>query len=90
MKRRRGKKKRSMIRHAYHRLKQRYGLTMSRALHAEIVECIQKGNAEVLEKQSNRVSLFMVEVRNTEIKIVYDKIRKQVITVLPQDDPWEE
>jgi hypothetical protein len=63
---------------------------MSKALHQEIVESIQKGKATLIEKQSNRVRLYVVEVRSTEIKVVYDKIRKQVITALPQDDPWEE
>lgn len=48
----------------------------------ELVKKIQNNELEFIERQSNRVTVFRYE-RNGELyRLVYDKIRKQIITIL--------
>jgi len=84
-----GKKKEKMKKykqqrqHAKVRFIQRLGITLSSQLHDELVRQIQKKEAKLIEKQSNRVSVFMVDVgEGREAKVVYDKNSKNLVTVL--------
>ena len=48
----------------------------------ELIWKIQNGELEFIERQSNRVSLFRYVINGTAYKIVYDRQRKQVVTIL--------
>lgn len=46
---------------------------------------IHNGTAKFVEKQSNRVTVFDVEIRGIEARVVYDKERKSIITAVTPD-----
>jgi hypothetical protein len=47
-----------------------------------LVKKIQNNELEFIEKQSNRVTVFRFYYKEQAYKLVYDKTRKQIITVL--------
>lgn len=80
--------------HFKRRMMERYGLTVNRHEYRFMVEMIQNGEAEFIEKQSNRVSAFWLNltvddgVGNSEIvrvRVIYDKLRKTLVTALPPE-----
>lgn len=48
----------------------------------ELVKKIQANELEFVERQSNRVSVFRYKFREKSYRLVYDKTRKQIITIL--------
>ena len=48
----------------------------------ELVKKIQNNELEFIERQSNRVTVFRYEYRGNFYRLVYDKSRKQIITIL--------
>lgn len=69
--------------HFKRRLKQRYGLNIGKEGIKKIIDMIKNGNAEFVEKQSNRISIFNVEYEEEKIRVVYDKNRKNLVSALP-------
>jgi len=87
----RGKKKGRQIKrtkkqaqnvHARRRFQQRFGISLTKELKDEILDTIHKGWANFVEKQSNRISLFDVFVKGKKIRVVYDKMRKNIVSAL--------
>jgi|FLYL01.1.fsa_nt_gi uncharacterized alkaline shock family protein YloU len=76
------------MRHAQRRFWGRHNIELTKELHAELVAQIRAGAATLLERQSARVRLYLVNVHGKEIPVVYDRIRKQIVTALRADiDP---
>lgn len=48
-----------------------------------LVKLIQKNELEFIGKQSNRVSLWKYTLKDIDYKLVYDKNRKKIITIIP-------
>ncbi len=69
--------------HAKRRAAERFGLNLTKEAQREIVSRIQNGKAKFLEKQSLRISLWLVDWNGTEMRVVYDKNRKSIVTCLP-------
>ena len=78
-------KKRSQMNHFKKRTLQRTGMVIDKKIHDNIVEMIIKGKSEIYDKQSNRVSVHVVELNGEKHRVVYDKNRKQCITILPKE-----
>jgi len=76
-------KKVSQNRHAQKRFLQRAGFWFDGSLNTLFIKQIQNGKAEFVEKQSHRVSVWLIPFRANKYKCVYDKQRKQIVTVLP-------
>lgn len=76
--------------HAKKRATQRYGIQLTTQKQAAIVKLIQRGKARWLKTQSNRITHWAVEWEGQIIPVVYDKIRKQLVTVLPLEALEEE
>lgn len=76
---RRGSKRKAQLRHAKVRALERYGITVGNRTLAEMVQDIQQGRAEFLERQSLRVTLWRVR----GYKVVYDRTRKTIVSFLP-------
>jgi hypothetical protein len=72
-------------RHAKIRAIQRYGFGLTDELLKEIVGKIHRGETRLIDKQSLRVSIHAVMVEGREIPVVYDKHRKTVVSLLPQE-----
>ena len=48
----------------------------------DLIKKIQNNELEFIEKQSNRVTVFRFCYQDKVYRLVYDKTRKQIITVL--------
>lgn len=71
--------------HARLRAWQRYGIRFTHQTAADLTAQIRSGKARFLERQSNRVTKFEVEVNGAWIPVIYDATRKQVVTFLPKE-----
>ena len=82
------KKKISQIIHAKRRAWERYDVNLSQRDVAVIIRAIRSNDpskAQFFMKQSNRVSIYIVNWGGNMIPFVYDKIRKSIVTALPQE-----
>ena len=89
----RGKKNKHIAqkKHALRRCYERLGYDLSEKEYQDALKSIQNGTASFKEKQSNRVSLFQLDIRGTEVLAAYDKERKTIITFMHLDpDPIAE
>ena len=68
--------------HAAGRARARLGITIGKKETQDIIRSIQSGKAKFLRKRSNRVSTFEVTVRDDPVIVVYDRIRKTIVTFL--------
>lgn len=86
-------KRKTMQAHAKLRFRQRAGLSLTPEIHKQFLNQIWNRQAEFVEKQSCRVSIFLVTYDNQKLKVAYDKDRKLIITCLPaceeHENPWD-
>jgi hypothetical protein len=82
--RRRMSKDRSQAIHARRRSLERYGIDLSSRKQILIVGKIQRGESEMVERQSLRISVHEVELEDEKLRVVYDKNRQSIVTVLPK------
>lgn len=75
-------KARNLRQHAFRRARERFDLHLSQNDHAEITRIIQSGKAAFLERQSRRVTVWDLTYKGVEVRAVYDKIRKEIVTFL--------
>jgi hypothetical protein len=75
-------------RHARKRARERYGIDLDDELLAAWVAAIQDKNPSItvrpLGRESTRLTHFAVTHDDIEVPVVYDKQRKQIVTVLPE------
>lgn len=72
--------------HFRRRVFERYSLQINEGEYDFLVSRIRKNDKAVvtfLTKQSNRLSVHLINYRNTEFVAVYDKLRKSLVTALP-------
>jgi len=67
------------------RAAQRYGVCLGKEEHEELVQQIHKQKAQFVERQSLRVTVWIVELDGTKMKVCYDSNRKAIITCLPPE-----
>ena len=79
MRKKRLNKKQCQQKHFEKRCLQRIGKIISQK---EIKKKIQNNKLEFIKAQSNRISLFKYIFEGVEYKVVYDKLRKQVVTIM--------
>lgn len=86
--------------HFKKRMKQRYGIEVNKAMYNAFIKAIQTNSRVEFEykghrlciaaffekKTSNRASVFRIRFGGYEgqIPVVYDKIRKELVTALPE------
>lgn len=75
-------KKRASQLHARRRSAQRTGIVLTDGRQKKIVQMIQSGKATFVRKRSNRVSTFDVLYCGELMRVVYDRKRKCLVTVL--------
>ena len=80
-------KRKSQLKHSLQRASLRAGADLKQHEYNKLLTDIQDGNAEFVERQSNRVTKFKVELEGKEFIAVYDKHRKVIVTFLyPEGD----
>lgn len=80
----RGKKSVNQRVHAKRRASERYGLIINKEMLKECIAMIQNNKAKFLCKTSRTRSLFELTIQGKCVKVVYDKIRKNIATFLPE------
>lgn len=73
----------NQIYHARRRAKERYNLELTQDLHRLLVRKIQDQRGTYLGRRSKRTSVWEVTHLKQTYKVVYDKIRKVIVTFLP-------
>lgn len=81
--------------HAQRRLEERYGVSLSGKAYKEVVRCITYSTrtnptANLIERQSQRVSVWEVPYNGNMLKAVYDQYRKEIVTFLPWTEQCQE
>jgi hypothetical protein len=75
--------------HFHRRLYDRYKIVASPTLIDALLRIIKHDEKHVVIKQTNRVSIHIISLKLIDkllyLPIVYDKKRKSLVTVLPQD-----
>lgn len=73
--------------HAERRAIERFGVLLDIP---QAVKDIQSGKATFVERQSLRCTVWKITQQDKEMVVVYDKNRKMIVTVLPEDltDPF--
>lgn len=69
--------------HAKSRARERYGITLNRKQLIEVVQLIQNRKGIFVERQSNRVTRWLVSYQNETLHVVYDSQRHNIATFLP-------
>lgn len=72
-------KKKSVQSHFFRRSIERVGVLLNEK---ELIRKIQNNELEFVERQSNRVTVFRYEYNGKKYRLVYDKNRKQIVTIL--------
>lgn len=75
-------KKLNQARHARQRAEQRFNLIVNHAEMKVVVKDIQNGQAIFVDRQSCRVTRWVVRVKGVKVVAVYDSKRKSVATFL--------
>jgi hypothetical protein len=89
-----GDKAEAQAAHARRRALERYGLELSREQYLELCRGIQDGVGTCLGRQSNRLSVWCLEIRRPgtfpdekrdllSCNVIYDKTRHTIVTFLP-------
>lgn len=81
-------KKKRQIKHAKRRFKERFDIYIDESELQRLSKKIEAGEAKLVGKQSERVSIYEVRVNSRMVHVVYDKRRKTIVTALPPD--WRE
>jgi hypothetical protein len=78
-----GDKRKSQSIHARKRFIQRYAIDFTKSMEQEVIAEIRCGRAPLFDKQSLRVSIYDVYYKGSVMRVVYDKKRNVIVTVLP-------
>ncbi len=73
--------------HFKKRMFERYGITVNRTLYRDMVNMVQRSDGIFLGQQSNRLKVWRLFVHDQHITIVYDSIRKELVTATPPEEP---
>ena len=80
-------KKAALRIHTKKRAKERYEIDLFRKDIDNIVTKIQSRNALFVNRESGRVSKWLVEYNEKLLCVIYDRKRKTLVTCLPAE-PW--
>jgi hypothetical protein len=78
-------KKKNNYRHAVMRMKERYGIELSKQEYLGLCRQIQHGGSPLVEKQWNNKTVHLVNVRGHKVAVIYSKNQNNIVTILP---PW--
>ncbi|MFA5195843.1 MAG: hypothetical protein WC401_08620 [Bacteroidales bacterium] len=77
------KRSRDIRVHARQRAIQRYGVNISNKKRKEIINMIHSGVGKFVRRRSVRVTEWEIPLGGEIFRVLYDKIRKDVVTFLP-------
>jgi len=83
-------KKRCQVEHTAKRFKERFGMAYTQYVKDQLLNKIHTGKATLYRQQSNRVTVWDVELDKQEggtvmVRVVYDRLRRNVASVLTME-----
>lgn len=78
--------------HAIQRAYLRFDIVLTAGEYEDLCRKLKSGSDDCtfVERQSNRLSVWLVEIKGQKVKVVYDRNRKSVVTMLPLSrNPYE-
>ena len=69
--------------HLQHRFRQRFGIKLDERLNNDIIEQIMYGNALLCDARFSEGVIYIVEVGDQDIKVVFNKGTGKMITAVP-------
>jgi len=78
-------KRKTLLRHARQRVLERFGIDFTTEKLSRMVAAINGGKFPLLFKQSNRVAVYKAKIEGKSPTVLYDKVRKCIITFLPEE-----
>lgn len=71
--------------HFKRRLRERYGIRINRNAYRELVDRVLLGETTYIFKQSNTRTIHRMIICNKSVIVVYDSMRRELVTALPPD-----
>lgn len=78
-------KSKAQVIHAKRRAKQRYNISLNAGNYKALIKRVHNQKAQILYRQSLRISIKMIEYENKNLYFVYDNKRKKIVTFLTED-----
>lgn len=78
-------KKKAQVMHTQKRCLERLGFYPEKQTIETWVAKIQNGSAKFLDRQSHRITRWVIAHKEDEFIVVYDKNRKNITTILPME-----
>jgi len=78
-------KKHAQRHHAKQRAYQRYGWNLNKHDLNLLAKRIQRGDGRFVERQSNRVTVWDIDINGETARVIYDSQRHQIVTFLPKE-----
>lgn len=78
-------KRHCQVEHAARRMKERFGVPMTQFLRDSIVHCINSRDCRLVSKQSHRVSVYDVDLFGLPLRVVFDKYRRTIASILTRE-----
>lgn len=75
-------KKRCQVEHTAKRFLERYGMVYTQYIKDQLLHKIHTKQANFIKKVTNRISLWDVELKEKTVRVVYDRLRRNVASVL--------
>ena len=88
MKQKRNRKKRDQWFHAKQKFIERKGIDLTKKLNDELINIIysKPNKRKLIKKQSNRISIYDISYKEDIFRLVFDRFRKSIVTILPEDE----
>lgn len=80
----------AQVRHAKHRCLERFDIQLTDHEYWKLCQQIRSGKSKILHKQSNRISVHLIKLRDQEVNVVYDKQRGTIVTFLPNGERYDD
>jgi hypothetical protein len=71
--------------HAFNRFKQRTGLHFTKEVRSKFITMIKNGKTTCVQQQSLRITVHDVTYDGKVYRVIYDKNRENIVTVLPHN-----
>lgn len=78
-------KAQAQLAHARRRARERFGLELNEHDLRHLAHRIQRGESQLVARQTNRMSIHRVECQGQQVLVAYDRRRKTVVTFLYEE-----
>jgi hypothetical protein len=74
--------------HALRRCRERYGISLTDNDYEVLCRQIKENKAKLVERQSNRLTVWEIQLCEEQVRVCYDGSRGKIVTFLPPPGSW--